>query len=516
MKKEICKICGELCVLSKHIRKHNLTTKEYYDKFLKKENENICPICGKENKFLGLEKGYSKYCSNKCHNNDPISKKEHSEKLKNKTKEEKAIIRQKQINTWLNNYGENWSKIIAHKGFDTYKEKTGFNTPFSDPNIRNKCEEKWNNSSPINDKVKEKIKNSLHFYYENSNRTENDFNNTFTKYNSICKNITKRIDKYYYNYHCDKCNKDSIVHILSIQRIHNNKIYNGNFDCLCKYCNNLTSSNKELDLANFIKQYAYIETKNRIILNGKELDIYIPALNLAFEFDGTYWHNELFKDKNYHLNKTEECLKNNIQLIHIFEDEWDFKNAIVKSRILGLLNKNTKIFARKTICKEISYNESKNFLNENHIQGNCISKYRYGLFFNDELVSVMTFGKSRYSNEFELLRFCNKLNTNVIGGASKLFKHFLNDHNEINEIVSYADRRWSKGNVYNKLNFNLISISKPSYFYVINKMRYNRINFQKHKIINNTNKNLSEHDIMFNDKIYRIYDCGTLKYKFVR
>lgn len=110
---------------------------------------------------------------------------------------------------------------------------------------------------------------------------------------------------------------------------------------------------------------------------------------------------------------------------------------------------------------------------------------------------------------------CNKLYTNVIGGASKLFKHFLVDHPEIKEVISFADKRWSNGNLYEKLNFKLVNISKPSYFYVIDKIRYNRINFQKHKLINNTN-NLSEHDYMFNNKFYRIYDCGSLKYKFVR
>ncbi len=95
--------------------------------------------------------------------------------------------------------------------------------------------------------------------------------------------------------------------------------------------------------------------------------------------------------------------------------------------------------------------ESKIFLDENHIQGNCISKYRYGLYYNNELISLMTFGKSRFKDEFELLRFCNKLGYNVVGGASKLFFHFLKDHEEIKEVISYADRRWSVGNLYFKL-----------------------------------------------------------------
>ena len=134
----------------------------------------------------------------------------------------------------------------------------------------------------------------------------------------------------------------------------------------------------------------------------------------------------------------------------------------MKSRINGLLGLNNRIFARKCIIKEISNNDAATFLNENHIQGSCVSKYRYGLYFNDELISIMTFGKSRFSDEFELLRFCNKLNINVVGGASRLFNHFLNNHDEIVEVISYADRCWSKGNLYEKLGFIKDGITKPA------------------------------------------------------
>lgn len=112
---------------------------------------------------------------------------------------------------------------------------------------------------------------------------------------------------------------------------------------------------------------------------------------------------------------------------------------------------NERIYARKCDCREITFEESKKFLEGCHIQGNCCSKFHYGLYNNDELVSVMTFGESRFKKgEFELLRFANKLYTNVVGGASKLLKHFLREHSGVKEIVSYADRRWSKGNLYEK------------------------------------------------------------------
>lgn len=231
---------------------------------------------------------------------------------------------------------------------------------------------------------------------------------------------------------------------------------------------------------------------------------------------GVYWHNELHKPSNFHLWKTEECEKQGIQLIHIFEDEWAYKQEIVKSRLKGLLGCNERIFARKTYCKEITFAESKKFLDANHIQGNCISKYNYGLFYNDELVSVMTFGKSRYAKgRMELLRFANKLYTNVIGGASKLFKHFLNDHPEISEIDSYADRRWSIGNLYETLDFKRISVTSPSYFYVVNGVRENRMKYQKHKLVKEGyDANKTEHEIMLEREIYRIYDCGNIKFTY--
>ena len=164
-----------------------------------------------------------------------------------------------------------------------------------------------------------------------------------------------------------------------------------------------------------------------------------------------WWHNELNKDKNYHLSKTEECEKQGIQLIHIWEDDWLYKKDIVKSIILNKLNKNKIIYARKCKIKEIKNDLYRKFLDDNHIQGYINSKIKIGLFYDDELVSLMTFGnrrvamgkKSTNDDEYELLRFCNKLNTNIIGGASKLFKYFIDTYKP-EEITTYADRSFRR------------------------------------------------------------------------
>ena len=253
----------------------------------------------------------------------------------------------------------------------------------------------------------------------------------------------------------------------------------------------INKSKAEEDICEYIKSLlpdTEIIQNDRNVLNGNELDIFIPSMNIAFEYDGIFWHNENNKPNNYHINKTIACEKKGIRLIHIFEDEWLNNQNIWKSMIKNLLfcEKN-HIFARKCILKEISYEESMKFLINNHLQGNCPSSIRYGLYYNGELVSVMTFGTSRHfvgngKSQYELLRFANKINTVIVGAASKLFKKFINDVNP-NNIVSFADRRWSQGHLYDVLGFKLYNKSVPNYYYVIGNERKNRFNFRKSILI---------------------------------
>ncbi|MCK9477005.1 MAG: hypothetical protein M0R46_13855 [Candidatus Muirbacterium halophilum] len=284
-------------------------------------------------------------------------------------------------------------------------------------------------------------------------------------------------------------------------------------------------SKNEKEIETFIiKNYSdKVITSDRKTIKPYELDILLPKLNLTFEFNGLYWHNELNKFNNYHKMKTDLCLEKGIQLIHIWEDDWNYKKEIVKSMILNKLGKTpNKIFARKTVIKEITDNKLiKDFLNKNHIQGFIGSSIKLALFYENELVSLMTFGKKRKmmnskskEGEYELLRFCNKLNTNVVGGASKLFKHFIKNYN-YSEITTYADRSHSQGNLYEKLGFEFISITKPNYYYILNKKRHHRFNFRKDVLVKNGfDENKSEHEIMLERKIYRIYNVGNLKYRF--
>lgn len=286
----------------------------------------------------------------------------------------------------------------------------------------------------------------------------------------------------------------------------------------CPKCSN-PISRSEMEIRDFISSIGEkYEVNNRTILDGNEIDILITDKNIGIEFDGIHWHSELFKDKNYHLNKTEECKKHGIRLIHIFEDEWIERKDIWKSMLCNLFGKtNSKIFARKCVIKEVDTKSKTDFLNDNHIQGNVNSKINLGLYYNDELVSLMTFGKERINlggknkeGYYELSRFCNKIGTTVIGGASKLFKFFIEEYNPI-EIISYSDKRWSDGKLYAILGFEHIHDSRPNYFYVIRNHRENRFKYRKDRLVKEGfDKEKSEHEIMKERGIYRIYDCGTM------
>lgn len=257
-----------------------------------------------------------------------------------------------------------------------------------------------------------------------------------------------------------------------------------------------------------------IITSDRSVLNPYELDIYLPNYNLAFEYNGLYYHSEDFgKDSHYHIFKTEECQKKGIKLIHIWENDYLNNKDIIFSKISHLLGHSTAVYGRKCRSAILSVNEAKTFFNKTHIQGNCASNIKVGLFHNDELIAAMSFGKSRFSNkaEWELLRYSTKLNTSVIGGFSKLLSYFIKQYSP-RSIISYSDKCWSTGEVYKKNNFKYCGTSKPSYFYSKDgRTIENRMSCQKKKLKNKLaifDDTLTERQNMKNNGYLKIWNCG--------
>lgn len=283
-----------------------------------------------------------------------------------------------------------------------------------------------------------------------------------------------------------------------------------------------------LDLVAEIQSYypGPIEFNNRKILNGFELDILLPEKNLAIEFNGLFHHcyneNEenfsLRKDARYHLMKTEGCNEKNINLIHIYSDEYYNKKSIVLSMIKSRLGYSNKIYARKCTIEEIDVHVKDQFLLHNHIQGCDKAKVKLGLFYDGKLVSVMTFNTPRFSKDtWELTRFCNLLGYNVVGGFSKLLQHFTKNYCDTNDtIISYADRRYSNGNVYMLSGFQKVAVNRPGFYYVKNgDTRIYRMHLQRKKLLEITGLTEGTEEQLAAIAGYRrIYDCGTLSFRY--
>jgi hypothetical protein len=413
---------------------------------------------------------------------------------------EKKEIYKKRVKTIENKWG-NYQNFIDYR-LDCIKnssiEKWGVEHHFKSDIIKNKRINSYKNG--VIDKIKNLLPDNLTFVLKEDNRNSTD---------SIIRLL------------CKKCNSEFDINrqLLISRKLKNCEI--------CLNCNPILSgkSNREIEVYNFIKDNynGYILTNVKNIISN-ELDIYIPNLKLAFEFNGLFWHSELFKNKFYHLEKTKECLDKGIELIHIWEDDWDLKKDIVKSIIINKLGKTpNKIWARKCEIIELEDNKLvKEFLEKNHIQGFTGSKVKLGLLFKGELVSLMTFGKIRRSlgnktskkGSYEMLRFCNKLNTNVVGGASRLFKYFNINYN-FDEIISYSDSSRGKGNFYKKIGFNLLFETVPNYYWIIDGVKKHRFNFRKDKLVKEgADSNKTEVEIMSEKGYYRIFDCGSRKWIF--
>ena len=419
---------------------------------------------------------------------------------KTKCKQEKIKISN------LKNYGVEYpSQIpeILNKNKQTLLDKYGVNHPFK---LKNKIKE----TSLILYGFDNPMKNSI--VKQKMIQTTNE--NIIKKYNLINKN------KNIFTIKCD--NGKEHTYDIDINVYHKRLLYKTICCTICNPINNLKSG-QEIEIQEFIqKNYnKEIQLNKRNIIPPYELDIYLPDLKLGFEFNGLFWHSELYREKNYHFDKTKLSDNIGIKLIQIYEDDWLFKKEIVKSRISNLLGKTSnKIYARKCIIKEINDNKLvRDFLNENHLQGFVGSPIKIGLFFNDELVSLMTFGSKRKfmkqsnsDNVYEMLRFCSKLNVSVVGGSEKLFKYFIEKYKP-KEVISYADRSWSQGELYRNLGFTFVSKTPPNYYYIIDRKRYHRFNFRKDKLIRDGfDSNKTEHEIMLERKIYKIYDSGSLKF----
>jgi hypothetical protein len=570
-----CMICNknfEIGRLQIHLSKiHKIDLEEYYIKYVNPNASKICSVCGNPKKFTGFKNGYSITCGNKtCRaiyinetykENQRIgcikrNKKWKEEIVDGKTRQQLIVesgselrkIKQEdtsiKISNTLKEKDSNGYTCIARSFMKKYGEEVTnpMHIPQNVLKIRKTFKERygvdWITQS---ENIKETIRNTIFdnygvFNYSQSQESKDNMSvrykdTTITKilkyFESNNLSIISDLRDIYQNektllkYKCNLCNTEYRKCWNDIQSW-----------WMCRKCNPYSNSSYENELEIYLSQYniAFLR-KQKIIKNpitGRmlELDFYFPNLGIAIEFDGLYWHcNENQLNDNYHLMKTELCEKQGIKLIHIFEDEWILKKNIVLSRISNLLRlPNLKrIHGRKCTVRTIDSAIKNKFLLENHIQGGDTACINLGLFYEEKLVSLMTFSRGSISKGhiqkdgcYELSRFSNICFHTIPGAASKLLSHFKKNYSW-KEIFSYADRRWSNGNVYHKLEFKLVSAGIPNYWYM-NKLnmlkRIHRFSFRKSIVVkmDGYNDQISIQDNMKNMGYCWIYDCGNYKF----
>lgn len=519
-----CKICNKefksLKSLSIHLRHnygkngHPETIQNYYDLFMRQgKNEDICVICGKTTNFVSLKKGYYETCGNSsCAQKNPKT-------------------REKMRNIFLKKYGVDnpfKSEECRRKTEKTNLEKYGVKNPMLNPEIQRKAKEtslkKYGTEYPIQSEIikERRRKNSIAKWGVDNHMKIKEISEKAhrplierakSRVSSKLEELGIEIIEY------DKCSSICKLKYKECGHEINIKpatiLYDHQY-LKCRICNPNIYGRMQSELADFLLKLFPDLTQNdhSVLGNRQEIDILIPEKNIGIEFDGLYWHSEsMGTPKKYHQEKTLLAEEKGIQLIHVFEDEWVNKQDIVKSVILAKLGIfDEKVYARKCEISEIPDSLSKEFLNNNHMQGYISCGLNIALFYNDELVSLLNMGKPRFDKKYqwEILRFCNRKNTQIMGGLSKLLKYFERKYVP-KSIITYADARYGNGQSYKNCGFSKNGMTGPGYFYLKDGGRYSRYKFQKRMLKDKLeifDENLSEWENMQLNGFDRIWDCG--------
>jgi hypothetical protein len=451
-------------------------------------------------------------------------------------------VRDRIKKTNLEKYGVEFpsqSKDILDKILSTNRERYGGNSPLSSPEIFNKSKltliSNYNVDSPLkSDIIKDRVKKTnmsvrgVEWPTQSEEVREVLKENNWIKYgsDSISQSDLFRKENYGISNHPNYLRYvDNRVSLFrcDLNKDHDFQIHYDNYHKrslqkipLCTVCNPISelSSIKEKELLEYIRS-VYVGEVIQSYRDGLEIDIYLPELKIGFEFNGIYWHSEQWREKTYHLDKTEFFSKRGIRIVHIWEDDWTDRRRIVESMITNLFNSSSAIFARKCQVRQIGVADARDFLNGNHIQGFVNSVVKIGLYYENELVSVMSFDnfegrKKMEDGGWNLSRFCNIVGFNVVGGASKLLKYFIKKYGP-SRIVSYADRDWSVGKLYDTLGFVRVGEGRPDYKYVLDGKRVHKSRFRK----SNLRTDLSESKYVEKNKINKIWDCGKIKFEMV-
>lgn len=482
---------------------------------------NHCKTC---NTVLRVWKkdDWKKFCCMSCAQNDPGVK-------------SRMLAGQSNVD-WKEKVAKRETTMQERYGYTTYSKTDQAKQEFA-----TRTKEAWADSERKAERLEKRIETNLEKYgvQHTSQRAEQRIisGNAIAKAHSLKSDgqTALRIDDYRKarldaNAYNVLTNKELLENLyidqkLSIITIAKNLNCSGQSVIYSLAANNITYDPSRYGVASALELelFAYIQTIHPSAIStykdGKHLDIFIPELNLGFEFNGVYWHSEAKKHRDYHAEKTEYFYSRNIRYIQIWEDDWLNNSSVVKNFILNALGKNTRIGARKTKVVELSQLQFSTFMEENHLQGTTTAGIRLGLIYEDRLVSAMGFkdvaiNVSTIGKTAELVRFAN---TNVTGAFTKLLKHFERTY-DYDYIKSFADLEIvdNRSNVYSKNGFAVEDVIRPDYRYYNYRTgrREHKFGYRKstfHKLgFDITNK--TERELALEYGLLRCYDSGKIKY----
>lgn len=458
----ICNIDLNGKKLSNHIKSnHNLNSEEYTIKYFYNNIKPVCKNCGNQTRYVAFS--FKEYCIDCC----KIAMKEGGKKggkadawNKGKTKENDERILKQSIKV----SGEG-NHFFNKRHEEETKNKISLKKRLGDTALITRCIER---------NIDFELITPLNEYFSRQQQ--------------------------YLEFKCKKCNQISKKTLQAFER-----------GSRCYFCDPIGTSNDELEILNWLKSMNLnIIHKDREKIYPKEIDILID--NIGIEYNGLYWHSDEVRknevddfNKSHMLNKTNLCYEKGISLIHIFSDEWKYKKEICKSIILNKLKCNKeKVYARKCEIKEISSDNFNEFMNNNHISGSVRSSIRLGLFLDNKLVCAIGLRKplqKKWVEYMEISRFASVINSNVIGGLSKLLK-YIQKELKITNIMTYADRRFGRGDAYMKCGFKLEGDTGLDYWYTDCDSRIDRSKIQ-------ATKEKTEKEIAAEMKLLKIWGCGS-------
>lgn len=457
-KRQYCEICN-ITVKSKnalagHIgAKHGIKLEDYLVKYYMGGQHPQCPVCEEPTRYLRGDYAFKKYCT----------------KHANESRKEWAA-----------------DKGFGKNGFD-HNWRTG-QTKETNSSIAQQAEKICGNGNPAF-LTEQQFIEKLSFLDKN----EISLNLQYTEYVSNMQAVEAS---------CKQCDRKIIKKFSNL--IDTPK---------CPSCW-AGKSKEEQELYNFVLSLNPTAQRNVTDIISKELDIYVPEKKIALEYNGLYWHTEDRVGKKYHVDKTQLCTEKDIQVIHVFSDEWREKSDIVKSIISHKLGYTKQIiYAGDCEVKNTSTNKDlSTFFNNTHISGHTNFMQAFYLQKDGEILCALSLRKSfhkKYNGMIEIARFSSKLNTSVVGGFSRLLKYakIWAIESGYSKILTYADLRFGTGNVYSKCGFKLIGKTRPDYWYTDAKKRYNRFDYK-------ATNGKSEKQICEEAGVKGIYGCGSNIYEY--